>query len=121
MLALAATTSILAGAVAAVTGFGIGSLLTPLLTRQFDMALAVAIVSIPHFLATALRFWILRRDVDRRVLKSFGVMSAAGGLAGALLQHSSDSRSLTVALAVLLTFAGTAGLTGLSARLRFGR
>src|SRR5262245_37468695 len=114
MPAIAATVSIFAGAVAAVTGFGIGSLLTPVLSQRFDMPLAVAMVSIPHFLATALRLWILRHDVDRRVLKSFGLMSAAGGLAGALLQRVVSSRSLTIAFAMLLTSAGIAGLTGLS-------
>jgi len=46
-------------------------------------------------------------------------MSAAGGLAGALLQRAASSRTLTVAFAVLLTLAGIAGLTGLSARMRF--
>ena len=30
--------------------------------------------------ATALRFWLMRKHVDRRLLLSFGVMSAAGGL-----------------------------------------
>jgi uncharacterized membrane protein YfcA len=119
--AIAAAVSILAGAIAAVTGFGIGSLLTPVLSRRFDMPLAVAMVSIPHFLATALRLWILRHDVDRRVLKSFGLMSAAGGLVGALLQPAASARSLTIVFAILLTFAGIAGLTGLSERMRLGK
>jgi uncharacterized protein len=118
MTAFAALT---AGGIAAVTGFGIGSLLTPLFNVRYDMPLAVALVSIPHFVATALRLWIMRHDVDRRVLVSFGVMSAGGGLAGALLQRMVSSRSLTILLAVLLTFAGIAGLTGLSERLRLGR
>lgn len=110
-----------AGAIAAVTGFGIGSVLTPLLNVRYDMPLSVALVSIPHFVATALRLWMMRHDVNRRVLVSFGLMSAGGGLAGALLQRVVSGRSLTILLAVLLTFAGIAGLTGLSDRLRLGR
>src|SRR5262245_18338123 len=85
------------------------------------MRFAVAMLSIPHLVATALRLWILRHDVDRRVLKSFGLMSAAGGLTGALLQRAATGRSLTIVFAVLLTFAGIAGLTGLSQRMRLGR
>jgi uncharacterized membrane protein YfcA len=48
-------------------------------------------------------------------------MSAAGGLAGALLQRVATGRSLTIVFAILLTFAGVAGLTGLSQRVRLGR
>jgi uncharacterized membrane protein YfcA len=96
-----------------VSGFGIGSLLTPLLAVRVGTKLAVAAVSVPHLAATALRFWLLRRHVDRRLFWSFGVLSAAGGLAGALLHAYADSPALTV------VFGGLLGLTGLSDRLRF--
>jgi len=60
----------IAAAIATITGFGIGSILTPLLAVRAGTQLAVAAVSIPHFFATALRFWRLRAHVDRRVLVS---------------------------------------------------
>jgi len=109
----------LAGAIASVSGFGIGSLLTPLLAVRVGTKLAVAAVSIPHVTATAARFWLLRRHMDRRLLLSFGLMSAAGGLAGALLQAYADSPALTWIFGGLLIFTGLMGLTGLSERLRF--
>src|SRR5689334_24115995 len=84
-LALLAVVAILAGAIASVSGFGIGSLLTPVLAMRVGTKLAVAAVSLPHLAATALRFGLLRQHVNRRLLWSFGLMSAAGGLAGALL------------------------------------
>lgn len=59
--------SLLAGAVAAVSGFGIGSLLTPLLATQFGTKLAAAIVSVPHLVATVARFVGLRQHPDRKV------------------------------------------------------
>ena len=74
---------IVAGAIAAISGFGIGSILTPLLALWIGTKLAVAVVSIPHFIGTALRFVVIRKHVDRHVLWSFGITSAAGGLAGA--------------------------------------
>ena len=92
LLALAA---LLAGAVASVVGFGIGSLLTPLLSLRVGTQLAVAAISIPHVFATALRFWRLRAHVDRRVLISLGVTSAAGGLTGALLHSFANNRALS--------------------------
>jgi len=116
-----ALASVAAGAIASVSGFGIGSLLTPVFNARVEMRLAVAAVSIPHFVATAMRFWRMRADVDRRVLKSFGAMSAAGGLTGAVLQQYAASPVLRIVFGCLLIFVGIANLTGLSARMRFGR
>src|SRR4051812_50014730 len=79
---LLAVVGFFAGAVASVSGFGIGSLLTPVLAVRVGTKLAVAAVSVPHLTATALRFWLLRQHVDRRLLWSFGLMSAAGGAGG---------------------------------------
>ena len=101
----------LAGATASVTGFGIGSLLTPLLATRFGMQTAIAAVSIPHVVATALRAWRLRAHVDGAVLRSFGLWSAAGGLVGALLYTRTASRTLTVILALLLLLTAVAALT----------
>ncbi len=112
--------SLAGGVVAAVTGFGIGSLVTPVLAWQVDARLAVAAVSIPHVIGTAFRFWLLGGRVDRRVLWSFGVMSAAGGLAGAVLQERSSTPALLLLFGGLLLFSATAELTGLGRRMRFG-
>ncbi|HEX3265310.1 MAG TPA: TSUP family transporter [Candidatus Limnocylindrales bacterium] len=114
LLALA----VLAGAVAAVAGFGIGSLLTPALAASIGIGAAVAVVSVPHAVATAARLWALRDAIDRRVLRSFGIASAAGGLAGAALQAVLASPALTVVLAALLILAGVLELSGLNRRVQ---
>jgi uncharacterized protein len=111
--------AIVAGAIASVSGFGIGSILTPLLAWQQGTKLAVAAISIPHLLGTALRFWRLREHIDRHVLLSFGFASAAGGLLGALLHVYFKSTVLAVVLGVLLVFAGLMQLTGMAERMRF--
>lgn len=116
---LAVAASVIAGAIAAVTGFGIGSLLTPLLALQVDTRLAVAAVSIPHVVGTALRFWLLEGRIDRRVLWSFGLTSAAGGLAGAMLHGWASNRWLTAVFGVLLLFAAASEVSGLARRMRF--
>ena len=113
--------AVAAGAVASISGFGIGSILTPLLATWLGTKLAVAVVSVPHFLGTALRFWLIREHVDRRILLSFGITSAIGGLTGALLHVWLRSASLGYVLAALLVFAGVMGLTGMAQRMRFGR
>jgi uncharacterized membrane protein YfcA len=117
--ALVLLAAVAAGAVASVAGFGIGSIPTPLLAWQTGTKLAVAAVSIPHLAGTALRFWRLRGHIERRVLLTFGLPSAAGGLFGALLHAYANSPALAVVLGVLLVFAGLMGLTGLAERLRF--
>jgi uncharacterized membrane protein YfcA len=108
-----------AGSIAAVTGFGIGSLLTPVLALAVDTRLAVAAVSIPHLIGTSLRFALMHGGVDRRVLWSFGVTSAAGGLVGALLYGAATNTWLTILFGILLLFAAASEITGLARRMRF--
>jgi uncharacterized protein len=104
---LIGTAAILAGAVAAVSGFGIGSLLTPLLLLSMPANEAVAILSIPHAVATGIRWLRLRSDVHRPTFRQFGISSAIGGLMGALLQPWLGSSVLTAVLGSLLVVAGT--------------
>jgi uncharacterized membrane protein YfcA len=102
---------ILSGATAAIAGFGIGSLMTPLLISQLGASLAVAAVSIPHAIATAVRCWRLRRSISWTVVRSFGVLSAAGGLVGALLYTRVGSRALEITLGILLLATSVAALS----------
>ena len=117
-LVLVFVVAVLGGATAAVSGFGIGSLLTPLFALQMPMPTAVAAVALPHAAATALRAWRLRRAIDWGVLRSFGLVSAAGGLAGAFWYARLGSGTLTVVLGALLVLTAIAGLTGWTSRVR---
>jgi uncharacterized membrane protein YfcA len=104
--------SIVGGAIAAVSGFGIGSVLTPFLLFWFPTAEAVAIVSIPHAVATVVRGYRLRHDVHVPTFKQFGIASAVGGLIGAALQPALASSALSIVLGVLLFTAGVSQLLG---------
>jgi uncharacterized membrane protein YfcA len=119
-LILVAVVAALAGGIASIAGFGIGSLLTPLVASQYGMKTAVGAVAIPHLIATVLRFWRLRSQVDRRIFLGFGLMNAAGSLAGALTHVWVDNPILTIALGILLVFAGLIGVLGYADRIRFG-
>lgn len=68
----------ISGAIASVAGFGIGSLITPLLAMKTVTGIAIAGVSIAHFCGTLLRFLILRKNINKEILLSFGLTSAAG-------------------------------------------
>jgi uncharacterized membrane protein YfcA len=118
-LVLIAAAGFLAGGVAAIVGFGIGSIFTPLLAVWLDARVAVAAISIPHVIGTAVRFYLLEGRVDRRVLWSFGIASVAGGIIGALLNTVFSSPALLRLLAVLLLFVGAGELIGFSRRIVF--
>ena len=115
---VATVAAVVAGAIASISGFGIGSVLTPVLSTQFDVRLAIAMVSLPHLAGTFARFLIVRTRIDREVLLGFGAASAIGGLVGAALQTVVQSTALAVVFGGLLVFAGVASLTGF-AQLRF--
>jgi hypothetical protein len=102
---------VLSGATAAVVGFGIGSLMTPLLLTRFDASIAIGLVAIPHLVATAVRLVRHRHAIDRTVLFRFGLPSAVGGLVGGLLHGSLRSDALVAVLAILLIVTGVANLT----------
>lgn len=110
-----------AGGIASVTGFGIGSLLTPVLAVATGTKLAVAAIALPHVIGTAQRFWMLRRHVHRGVLFGFGIASALGGLAGALAHSRASGRGLTIVFGAVVMLAGVSELTGWMARVRWGR
>lgn len=112
---------LIAGAIASIAGFGIGSVLTPVLALRLETRLAVAAVSVPHFIGTLLRFVRLRAHVERSVLVRFGLASAAGGLTGALLHARLPLRGLELVFGSLLLFAGISELTGLMSRVHLSR
>lgn len=110
--------AILSGATASVVGFGIGSLLTPLLAVQLGTDVAIAAVMIPHAAATAFRCWRLRTYIDTDVLLRFGSFSAIGALFGALLYARLSGPVLTRVLGALLLLTAAAQFAGLASRWR---
>jgi uncharacterized membrane protein YfcA len=108
--------AVVSGATASLVGFGIGSMLTPLLALQIGTDVAVAAVALPHAVATAIRCWRLRGSIDWKVLKRFGFLSALGGLAGAAAYTRLDADQLTRVLGGLLVLTAIAQLSGLAAR-----
>ena len=78
----------------------------------------MAAVSIPHVIGTSIRFWRFRHDIDWKVVRSFGVTSAAGGLTGALLNAWATNRALEIVFGSLLVLAGGAQVTGHAQRWR---
>ena len=119
MEAFVFASALVGGAIASVSGFGIGSFLTPLLALIIDARLAVAAVAIPHVIGTALRYAWLGVGADRRVVITFGAASAVGALGGALLQPRTSSRGIMLLFGVLLLFVAVMEWSGATRRVRF--
>lgn len=102
---------LVSGATAGLVGFGIGSLLTPLIAAEYGMERAVMAVSLPHLMATAFRFWRHYGHVDWGVFRKFGVWSAAGGLAGALSHRWLGGQGVTMVMGLLLLATAAANLS----------
>ena len=116
-----AVVSVVAGVTASISGFGIGSLLTPLLAFSLGTPVAVAAVALPHAAATVLRAWRLRRAVDWDLFRRFGLWSAVGGLAGALVFARLGGEILTRVLGGLLVLTAVSVLTGWASRVTLPR
>jgi uncharacterized membrane protein YfcA len=120
-LAIVFVVAILSGATASLAGFGIGSLLTPLLALRIGVPAAVVAVAIPHAVATTFRAWRLRHAIDWQVMRTFGVASAAGGIAGALAHARMSSEVMTLVLGVLLVATAFMTLADVAPRMRPNR
>ena len=110
-----------AGMTASVAGFGVGSFLIPVISIRAGTKLAIAIVALPHFLGTSVRFWLLKAKINRQILIRFGLLSAAGGLAGALLHIFFVNSLLQTIFAIMLILAGIIGILQISERIRLGK
>ena len=109
---------VLSGGTASIVGFGIGSLMTPFFATWVGMDVAVAGVTLPHLCATALRCWRMRQAIDRGVLVRFGLLSAVGGLGGALAYAKLGPTTLGAVLGGLLVLTAVANLTGVFTRMQ---
>lgn len=112
--------AVAAGLASAIAGAGIGSLLAPLLGLQVGLKLAIAAVALPHLIGSALRLYLLRQYVDRRLLLGFGLTSAAFSFLGAWLHGFAATTLVTRLFSLMLILASLSGLFGVYERLQPG-
>lgn len=98
--------AMLVAAMVLMSGFGLGTLLTPLFVLFYDIKIAVLLVAVVHFSNNLFKLGLFFRHLDRAILKRFGVLSVAGALVGSLLQAWLESQTLKIALGLLLVALG---------------
>ena len=67
------------------SGFGLGTILMPVIVIFFPVPIAVAITAAVHLLNSLFKLGLLWRNVNRRVLLAFGIPALLAAIPGALL------------------------------------
>ena len=67
------------------SGFGLGTILTPVFMIFFPVELAIALVAIVHFFNNILIAVVVGKNADKTVLIRFGIPAIFASLAGAWL------------------------------------
>lgn len=77
------------------SGFGLGTILTPVFMIFFPVDLAIGLTGIVHFLNNVFKLFLVGRGADKMVLIRFGIPAVLAALAGAwLLLHIPDAQPL---------------------------
>jgi uncharacterized membrane protein YfcA len=77
------------------SGFGLGTLLLPVMALFFPLDLAIALTAVVHALNNLFKFYLLGRHADRGAVVKFGVPAILSALAGAwMLLWLSDLQPL---------------------------
>lgn len=67
------------------TGFGLGTILMPVMALSFPVPLAVAMTALVHLINNILKAALLIKHIDRRTLAAFGLPALVAAVPGALL------------------------------------
>ena len=100
------------------TGFGLGTILTPVFLIFYDVKIAILIVAVVHLSNNLLKLSLFRSYVSLDILKRFGALTLIGAFIGAFLQGKMDSSAVKILLGIALILLGLKEVTGLGERLR---
>ena len=75
------------------SGFGLGTLLTVAFIQFFPIKQAIIFTSVVHFLNNIFKFLLVRKQLDWKIILSFGLLAIPGAFLGAtLLNYLPDSQ-----------------------------
>lgn len=119
------------------SGFGLGTILTPVFMLFFPVDLAIALTGVVHFFNNIFKIILVGRNADRAVLIRFGIPAVIAAFIGAwVLLHIPDSQPLfdytlfgkifevypvKLIISVLLIIFATMDLIPYFSKLQFGR
>jgi uncharacterized membrane protein YfcA len=103
------------------TGFGVGTILTPAFALMYDVKTAVMLVSVIHLLNNLLKLGMFYRSIKAKVFWRFGLISIFGAFIGSSLQGTAATDTVQLTLAVFLLIIGAAEFAPKSWSLRLPR
>ena len=109
----------LAAAFALLSGFGLGTILTPVFLLFYDVKTAIFLVAVVHLLNNLFKLGLFWKHVDFQILKRFGVLAILGAFLGAFSQIYLASHWLRKLLGLLLLFLGAKELIPQKFQFRF--
>ena len=101
-LVLVAIGAFLAAALTVPAGFGLSTMLTPLVLLLMGPHEAVAVVAIVHGAHNAGKFAVLKEHVDFTAFRKYGVWLVIGAIIGALLQNQVPQAPLLAIIGIFL-------------------
>ncbi|MDD4599532.1 hypothetical protein SDC9_03971 [bioreactor metagenome] len=84
------------------TGFGVGTIMMPIMALFFDVKVAIFLAAIVHFFNNMSRLALYRSEINWGIIRRFGVVSIIGAFIGSFAQIYLDSSWLKVGLGVFL-------------------
>ena len=73
------------------SGFGLGTILTPVMMIFFPTEVAIALTGVVHFSNNIFKFFLVGKNIDKKVLILFGLPSVIASFIGAYLLILIDS------------------------------
>ncbi|MBI5180301.1 MAG: sulfite exporter TauE/SafE family protein, partial [Nitrospirae bacterium] len=56
------------------TGFGVGTVLTPIFTFFFEVQIAILMVAVIHFSNNLFKLYLFRKHVNKEIILKFGLL-----------------------------------------------
>jgi uncharacterized membrane protein YfcA len=84
-LFLVCTAALIASALTLFSGFGLGTLLMPVVAIFFPLEVAIAMTAVVHLANNLFKLWLLGKQADGSVLLKFGLPAVTAAFAGAAL------------------------------------
>jgi len=88
-LLILGTLVLLASWLTFVSGFGLGTLLTPILALLYPLPLAIAAAGVVHFANNVFKFYLMARFANWDIVSRFAVPAAFASVTGAVVLVSS--------------------------------
>lgn len=102
IIILAIVASFTAAALTVPAGFGLSTMLTPIVLMLMTPHEAVAVVAVVHGAHNAGKSWILWENIDFQAFKRYGIWLILGAIMGAILQNQVPQKPLLGIMGVFL-------------------